>query len=260
VHAELGLSRECLIYDVSNACLGIMNGILQVAMMIELEMAEAGLVVGSENSGPLLESTISELNANQALTRHSIKSSLASLTIGSASAAVLLVHERLSRTGNRLVGAARLANTLHHHLCHSGKDEAVAAGMLPLMQTDSEALMREGIQTGVATFDAFLRNTHWERSQIDKTVCHQVGKTHRAQMLESLRLNPDHDFATVEYLGNTGSAALPVTWAQAAEQDFLHSGDRLALLGIGSGINCLMLGVEWNRSLILGRDEARGER
>ena len=36
VHHALGLPSECVIYDTSNACLGIMNGMLQAANMIEL--------------------------------------------------------------------------------------------------------------------------------------------------------------------------------------------------------------------------------
>jgi 3-oxoacyl-[acyl-carrier-protein] synthase-3 len=67
-------------------------------------------------------------------------------------------------------------------------------------------------------------------------------------MFESLGLNPEVDFATVETLGNTGSAALPVTMAIGIEQGRVSTGDRIAMLGIGSGINCLMLGVEWQRS------------
>ncbi|MEX0677214.1 MAG: 3-oxoacyl-ACP synthase III, partial [Pirellulales bacterium] len=35
VHRQLGLGADCMIYDVSNACLGILNGIVQVADMIE---------------------------------------------------------------------------------------------------------------------------------------------------------------------------------------------------------------------------------
>jgi 3-oxoacyl-[acyl-carrier-protein] synthase-3 len=46
-------------------------------------------------------------------------------------------------------------------------------------------------------------------------------------------------------LGNTGAASLPSTFALGAESGFLKSGDRVALLGIGSGLNCLMLGAEW---------------
>jgi 3-oxoacyl-[acyl-carrier-protein] synthase-3 len=254
VHSLLGLPTDCLVYDVSNACLGIMNGILQVASMIELGQIEAGLVVGTESSGPLLEATLAELNSNFKLTRRTVKSSLASLTIGSASVAVLVVDEQSGKTGNRLIGAAASANTKHHELCRSGRDDAIGSGMQPLMQTDSEALLREGIAAGRGTFERFLRETGWNRADIDKSICHQVGKTHRALMLDALQLPPENDFATVETLGNTGSAALPVSWALAAREKFLSPGNRLALLGIGSGINCLMLGVHWMVSRVLGRE------
>jgi 3-oxoacyl-[acyl-carrier-protein] synthase-3 len=64
-------------------------------------------------------------------------------------------------------------------------------------------------------------------------------------MFESLGLDPAIDFTTLETLGNTGAAALPVTMALGVEQGRLRRGDRVALLGIGSGINCLMLAAEW---------------
>src|SRR3954470_19823691 len=58
VHDALGLPQECLVFDVSNACLGLLNGMVQVANMIELGQIRAGLVVGTEDSRALLESTI----------------------------------------------------------------------------------------------------------------------------------------------------------------------------------------------------------
>ncbi len=114
-------------------------------------------MVGTEDSRALLETTIATLNADTQLTRSQIKLAVASLTIGSGSCALLLVDEQLSQTGNRLLTATARANTVHHELCHSGRDEAAAGGMQPLMQTDSETLMREGIATRAATFAEFLR-------------------------------------------------------------------------------------------------------
>jgi 3-oxoacyl-[acyl-carrier-protein] synthase-3 len=252
VHHELGLRKECMIYDVSNACLGLMNGVLQVANMIELGHVRAGLVLGTEDSRHLLETTIKTLNADKTLTRNTIKLAVASFTIGSASGAILICDETLSRTDNHLHAAGVRANTDHHRLCHSGRDEAVEGGMQPLMQTDSEALMQEGIATGVDTFQSFLAAAKWNAESINKTVCHQVGVAHRRLMLESLGIPIEKDFATMQWLGNTGSVALPTALAIGAEQDHLNSNDNVALLGIGSGINCLMLGLQWNKSLVRG--------
>lgn len=245
VHHHLGLAADCFVYDVSNACLGVLNGIIQIANMIELGQIRAGLVVGTEGSRQLVETTIDTLNADLTLTRARLKPALASLTIGSASCAVLLTDAQLSRTGNRLVAAAARARTAGHELCQSGRDEAAAGGMQPLMDTDSERLLEEGIAAGRDTFAAFLAETGWAPADIARSFCHQVGSAHRKRMLDAFALRPETDFTTFEWLGNTGSAALPVTLAKGLELLPPQPGDRLALLGIGSGINCLMLGVEW---------------
>jgi 3-oxoacyl-[acyl-carrier-protein] synthase III len=245
VHHQLGLPQSCLVYDVSNACLGILNGMIQVANMIELGQIRAGLVVGTESARPLVETTIAQLNADTSLTRADIKRAIASLTIGSGSAAVLLVHRELSRTQNRILGAAARAETVHYELCQSGRDESIAGDMRPLMDTDSERLMEEGIRAGAETFGEFLAEIGWSVTDINKTFCHQVTTTHRKLMLGALGLNPRIDFPTVETLGNTGSVALPLALALGAEQDRLAPGDRTALLGIGSGINVLMMALEW---------------
>jgi len=100
VHHGVQLRNDCTIYDTSNACLGILNGMLQAANMIELGQVEAALVVGTEGSRQLVETTIDALNRDEKLTRSSIKMAIASLTIGSASCAVLLTHKSVSQTGN----------------------------------------------------------------------------------------------------------------------------------------------------------------
>ncbi len=245
VHCELGLPQDCFVYDVSNACLGVVNGLLQIADMIELGQIEAGIVVGTEDSRHLLETTIDALNTDQSFTRSSVKLAVASLTIGSGSCAILLTHRGLSTSGTKLSAAVARANTSFHRLCHSGRDEAVSNGMNPLMSTDSEVLMREGIATGVATFSDFLTESGWSLEELDKTCCHQVGEAHRKQMLASLNVDPAKDFATLQWLGNTGSVALPITAAIAAEQGHIQPNDRVGLFGIGSGINCLMLAIDW---------------
>ncbi len=249
VHHALGLPAECLVYDVSNACLGVLNGLVQVATLIELGQIRAGVVVGTENARPLVENTVATLNADQSLTRDSVKREVASLTTGSASVAVLLTHQDLSRTGNRLLAATARAYTAGHALCRGREVPAAVAGaersVAPLMQTDSEALLAAGIAAAVPTFDAFLSETGWSRAGIARTFCHQVGSAHRKLLLQTLQLDPARDFTTYETLGNTGAAALPLTLAQGIEAGLLQSGDRAALLGIGSGVNVLMLALEW---------------
>ena len=255
VHHELGLPAACQIFDLSNACLGLMNGVLLLSTMIDSGQIEAGIVVGTEGSRQLVETTINELNRNESLTRKAIKTAIASLTIGSGSCALLVTHRDHSQSQNRIVGGTAYANTQFHHLCQSGADEAVAAGMQPLMETDSELLMREGCVTGAANFAKFLDELEWSRSSIGKTICHQVGPTHRKMMFDALQMDVQKDYATVDWLGNTGSVALPLTLAASSVAGHLQPHDQVGLFGIGSGINCVMMGCQWQRAPV----EAGGE-
>jgi 3-oxoacyl-[acyl-carrier-protein] synthase-3 len=238
VHHALDLPESCLIYDASNACLGILTGVLMVANMIELGQIRAGLVVGTEDGRSLVETTIDRLNNDASIDRQGIKQFVASLTIGSASAAILLCDEGLSRSRRQLLGGMAMANTAEHGLCQS-------EGLETFMRTDSEQLMRAGVATGAKTFARFLEELSWSPQDIDKTICHQVGVAHRRLLFETLGLDEKLDFSTFETLGNTGAAALPATVAIADEHGHFAPGDRAAMLGIGSGINCQMLGVQW---------------
>ena len=94
VHHRLALPSKCAVYDVSNACLGLLTGMIQVANMIELGQIRAGVVVGTESGRTLVESTIQYLNTEQSLTRNSIKNAFASLTIGSGSGCHRVVPSR----------------------------------------------------------------------------------------------------------------------------------------------------------------------
>lgn len=249
VHRHLKLSPDCSIFDVSNACLGIMTGIVQIANMIELGQIKAGIAVGTESSRSLMESTIAHLNSDLSITRKSIKGAFASLTIGSGSAAVLLTHKDISPTQNRLLGGVARCASEFSHLCRSETDRSGGDAMSPLMETDSEMLMHEGIKAAGLAFEQFLETTGLTRKNIDRTFCHQVGRIHQQLLFETLGLELPINFSSLEYLGNTGSAALPTAAAIGTECGFARSGDRIALMGIGSGINVMMLGLEWNKTI-----------
>jgi 3-oxoacyl-[acyl-carrier-protein] synthase III len=250
VHAELGLSAECWVYDLSNACLGLLSGMVQIATLIEQGVIRAGLVVGTESARNLVESTINNLNSDNQLTRKSIKPSFASLTIGSGSCALLLVDRDLSNTNNLLTSCVARAESQHHGLCQSERDQA-GSQMQPLMETDSEQLLHAGIGVGERTFEQLLASGV-RRERIDYSVCHQVGSTHRKMMLDRLRLSEERDYSTFSWLGNTGSVALPTALAMGLRSGFINVGSNVALLGIGSGINSIMMMTHWQKPIVAG--------
>ncbi|WP_437201666.1 3-oxoacyl-ACP synthase III [Planctomicrobium sp. SH664] len=249
VHHAAGLPADALVLDVSNACLGLLNGMVMIADLIELGRIRAGIVVGTEIGRPLVEATIAKLLRDPGVTRKSMKLDFASLTIGSGTAAVVLCHESLSRTGNRLVGGAWKANTRHHNLCEGDVDAAQTGDNRPLMSTDSEALLHAGVELAEQTWSKTRSTLGWQNQDVQRVFTHQVGKAHRNLLLERLGLSEELDFPTVQFLGNTGAAALPTAAALGLQQWAGQPGERVALLGIGSGLNSLMLGLEWQQTL-----------
>ena len=246
VHHQLGLRERCLVFDISNACLGFLDGMIFLASMIELGQVTCGLLVAGETAEDLLESTIRNLLADSTLTRKTIKNSFASFTIGSGSVALVMTHEQYSNGGQKFMGGACRANTKHNDLCQGGRfDDPRTSRNSILMATDSEELMKQGIETAKATWIDFLAELDWLPAEIDIFFCHQVGQAHARLLFESLDMNPARNFETLSFLGNTGSVSAPITMAMGIEQGIFSKGQRCALLGIGSGINCLMLGVEW---------------
>ena len=113
------------------------------------------------------------------------------------------------------------------------------------METDPVGVLQNGVVLGIDTFKAFRRELSLPDDKPDKVICHQVGASHQRSILESIGISKEKDFTTFEYLGNIGTVSLPITAAIAAEREFLIKNDLVGFFGIGSGLNCLMLGIEW---------------
>lgn len=241
VHRSLGLPSSCLLFDISNACLGFLDGMVMLANMIELGQVKAGLVVAGETAEDLINSTLRHLLSDERLTRKSIKPLFASLTIGSGAVALVMTARDFQETGHVLCGGGYAANTRHNDLCQGGQN----AEQGTLMSTDSELLLEKGIETAAACWQSFAEELGWSKESIDRFFCHQVGRAHAQLLFSTLKLDPAKNFETLPILGNVGSVSAPITMAIGIEQGALVAGQRAALLGIGSGINALMLGIAW---------------
>jgi 3-oxoacyl-[acyl-carrier-protein] synthase-3 len=296
VAAKLGISQDAYVYDLSNACLGILNGIIDIANRIELKQIRAGMVVSCESSREIVEIMMERILKER--TMDIFTSSLATLTGGSGAAAVLITDGSFNNDrAHRLIGGTTQAAPEHHRLCRwgvtmtpveigklmftpdklmtaideimkpetlpsvmrdimtSNKLPPALASMLPskmlpevlseFMATDSVSVLKHGVKLGVRTWGSFLGKMGWAREEVDKVICHQVGEGHRDTILSELGISAEKDFSTYKHLGNIGTVSLPMTAAIAEQRKFLKPGDRVGFLGIGSGLNCMMLGWEW---------------
>lgn len=235
VHAALGLAPECLNFDLSNACLGFLNGIELVAQMIERGQVDYGLVVDGESSRFVVERTLERLAASDA-TPQTLRENIATLTLGSGAAAAVLTRADLAPEGHRFVGSVTLAASEHNHLCR---------GQLDWMRTDTTGLLSAGLGLAARTFARAADELDWSVDELDHVVMHQVSRVHTEQLARALGVPLERVPVIYPEHGNVGPASVPMTLAGAADEGRIARGERVALMGIGSGLNCAMAEVIW---------------
>lgn len=235
VHGKLGLGRHCLNFDVGNACLAFLNAMELVSNMIERGQVDYALIVDGENSRPPVEATVERMKA-ATTTEQDLRDNFATLTLGSGAAAMVLCRADLATTSHRFLGGVSLAATEYNHLCQGYPDR---------MKTDAPGLLKAGVALAEQTWDAARRQLGWSAEDLDVLIMHQVGSAHARTILKTLGLQAEKAHFTFSEYGNIGPAAIPITLADAVDANRVFQGDRVALMGIGSGLNCAMMEVRW---------------
>ena len=238
VHRLMGLGRNTQVLDISNACLGFLNGLILAGSMIEAGQIRRAILVAGENGAPLVDKTIEILNTGSH-SRKSIKPFFANLTIGAGAVAWSIAHRDLVGKNKPTLGSWVCdTDTSHNELC-----EGDSSGDDLIMQTDSEELLHAGISVAGKAWKKFLNIHKWQPKEAELVITHQVGKAHTNAVLESLSIDPEVNFPSFEKLGNCGSVSLPITYTMACEKDPKNLLRKTALLGIGSGLSSVMLSI-----------------
>jgi 3-oxoacyl-[acyl-carrier-protein] synthase III len=235
VHANLGLSESCLNFDVSNACLGFLDGMAIVGNMIERGQVDYGLVVDAESSRTVVERTIERLSS-PSCDEQMLRQQLPTLTVGSGAAAMVLAHARVAPVGHRFVGGVSVAATEHNGLCH---------GQLDVGITDAGGLLVHGVALAGVTWARAQAALGWSADTVDLFALHQVSEGHTEALARALGFDRSRAFLIYPELGNVGPASVPIALSKALEAERLAAGDRVILGGIGSGLNCTAAGVIW---------------
>lgn len=231
VHHELGLPSSCLNFDMSNACLGFVSGMQIAAMMIDSGQIDYALIVDGEGSRTVQERTLERLQS-ESTTVADLFSDFATLTLGSGAAGMVMGPADRHPEGHVFVGGVGRAATEHNQLCR---------GDLERMVTDSRGLLLAGLEVAEAGWTDAKAEFDW--TDVQHYVVHQVSTVHSEALIQRLGLDADLVPLTFPTRGNIGPAAIPITLAM--HQDKIQRGDRVILLGIGSGINAAAAEILW---------------
>jgi 3-oxoacyl-[acyl-carrier-protein] synthase-3 len=113
------------------------------------------------------------------------------------------------------------------------------------MVTDTRALLVAGLDLAAQTWAAAREELGWGTEELDHYVMHQVSKVHTEKVTQLLGINIEKVFKLFPYFGNIGPAGVPIVLSKLVEEGRLEAGHRVALMGIGSGLNCTVAEVAW---------------
>jgi len=235
VGGNLGIADTCQNYDLANACLAFVNGMDVASRMIELGEIDYALIVDGETANLAYEKTIERLLRPET-TEEDFRNELATLTLGCGSAAMVLARADLVPDAPRYKGGVTRSATEWNTLCR---------GNLDRMVTDTRMLLMEGMKLAQKTFVAAREAMGWVVDELDQFVIHQVSKVHTGAFVQSFGIDPSKVHTIFGEHGNIGPASVPIVLSKLKELGRLKKGDRIALLGIGSGLNCSMAEVVW---------------
>jgi 3-oxoacyl-[acyl-carrier-protein] synthase-3 len=231
VHHQLDMPSHCLNFDLSNACLGFVNGMHLAGTMIDAGQIDYAIIVDGEGSRGLHERTIERLQRPDT-TAADIFENFASLTLGSGGAAMVLGRASEHPAGHRFIGGVSRAATQHHRIC---------VGDMTQMRTDSRALLEAGLELSSELWQEASTTFDW--NDLDCYVIHQVSSVHTKAITTALGIDPARVPMTFPHYGNIGPASIPFTLAK--QVDDLRAGDRVGCLGIGSGLNSSVIEIAW---------------
>ncbi|APX32088.1 3-oxoacyl-ACP synthase III [Brachybacterium sp. P6-10-X1] len=232
IHHSLGMPPSCMNFDITNACLGFVNAMTMAAGMIDAGQIKYALIVGAEDVEEVQRGTIDRLNSKTS-TRDDFNNQFASLTLGSGAAAAVIGPADEHPEGHRLTITQARAGTQHHELCVADMQD---------MRTDSAGLLENGIELILDTWKSANEAGHDFKS-IEHVVPHQVSMVYTRNFSKITGVGMERIPVTFPDWGNIAAEAVPMTLAHI--QDDVQRGERVLLMGVGSGLNTAMMEVQW---------------
>jgi 3-oxoacyl-[acyl-carrier-protein] synthase III len=222
-------AKRAVVFDVVNACAGMLNGIYVVQGLIRAGLARRGLVVSGEQNMPLAETATREVT-------HSFDRQLAALTLGDCGAALIVDEATDPRFGFHWLDLVTGAK--HDHYCHSQPSRRGPGGAL---FTKARGLQRKGAEHFPFYLKQALDETGWSLDDVNHVIPHQVSvrAIHNGIKVVSRFLNcpvPDFYLCSAEKYGNTTTTSHFLVLHEFMLKEKILPGHNVLLVSGASGI------------------------
>lgn len=242
VQAKLG-AKNAMVFDISNACHGFMNGVHMIDTLIATGQISYGLVVTGEQGSLFADEAIDTLK--ETTDRKTFIACATGLTLGDAGAAMVIGPKCAPKSGFR--GMIFQSEGQHSNLCTAGGP--LSSG--PLL-TDMPTQLREGGKVVTRVFHALMyERLGWKVAELAKCFVHQIATKGLFRMHRDLLGVPYEAMPnTADIYGNLVTANVPVNLHRSVLNHELRAGDKIYLSCAGSGFSVGQAGLIWDSACL----------
>jgi len=222
-------ARRALVFDIVNACAGMLNGIWVLQGLIRAGVVRCGMVVSGEQNMPIAETATRQI-------RHSFDGQIASLTLGDCGAAVIIDRADDDRYGFHWLDLVTGAK--HDQYCYSKPSPRGPGGMLITRARDFQ-------KKGSEHFPFYLKQaldaTGWTFDDLQHAIPHQVSVRAIHQGVKAVKRFmgcevPDIFPCSAEKFANTTTTSHFLVMHDYILQNKMQPGDNILLISGASGI------------------------
>jgi 3-oxoacyl-(acyl-carrier-protein) synthase III len=236
VQHKLGASNA-VAFDVGNACHGFVNGIHLMDALIATGQARRGLVVSGETSFRCTRKAIDVLS--KTTNRDDFMRLSSGLTLGDSGAAIVM-GAKLAPDSGFMGFMLQSQGQYHGHSVYGriGEDSPLEADLQPLIQ--------QGVRLLSGMYGDFMHKLGWRPDQIAKCAQHQASRTMIKQFASYLGVDPAIIVDSVSTMGNLVAGNVPINLHMLANDGSLTSGDKIMIVGGGSGLAVSHSALVWD--------------
>jgi len=229
VQRNLGARGVCM--DVSNACQGIISGISVADSMIASGAIDNALVCSGELASKSVKHFLQKIKE---MPVDYLRDRLGVMTVGDAGSAVVLTRKNDESGIKNLLfdSKGEYAEYCYYRYLDNGDVE----GQM-LMKGITEAIN----QIHLGMISNCYHYLDWSPEDVDILACHQVGKKSVSSLCKIAEVPESKVPITYRKYGNTATCTIPIALHIAKPGD----GDRILLMGGGSGLSSFQGGIQW---------------
>jgi acyl-CoA:acyl-CoA alkyltransferase len=227
------------VFDVKNACNSFVNAV---------DVAAAKIIAGQSRRALVTTGEVASVHiAWQIGDAADAERKLPSLTIGDGGGAFLL--EAAEGAGRGVLPGLFLSDGREWRLSTILSGGTLLPGDTEHfhMECDGPRLHQLGLERVPGALDEILRRTGWTHEEVKLGVPHQTSVHTIEEIRAKAGFRPDQGLVTVDRLGNTGAASIPIGVSLAAADGRLETGDKVLLVGGAAGFGVAIIPLIWTR-------------